>query len=141
MKVGVHEGSALSSLLFIMIMYVLTEDASDGSLMELLCAGNLALCGESLNEVMNKYVKWKNAVEGKGLRMNVNKTKGMQLLFGKKISVLKVYPCGVCGEWLSIEGMKCQRWVHCCCFDVPRQVSLPSCQNVSVCITCLGHNC
>ena len=57
MKVGVHEGSALISLLFIMIMDVLTEEVSDGSVMELLYADDLALCGESLNEVMNKYVK------------------------------------------------------------------------------------
>ena len=34
----------------------------------------------------------KNAAEGKGLRVNVNKTKGMQLLFGKKSNVLKVHP-------------------------------------------------
>ena len=39
---------------------------------------------------MDKYGKWKNAVEGEGLKVNVNKTKGMQLLFGKKSSVLKV---------------------------------------------------
>ena len=29
-------------------------------------------------------------MEGEGLKVNVNKTKGMQLLFGKKSSVLKV---------------------------------------------------
>ena len=138
-KVGIHEESALSPLLFIMVVDVLTEDVSNGSLMELLYADDLALCGESLNEVMNKYVKWTIAVEGKGLRMNVDNTKGIQLLFGKKSSVLKVYPCVVCGQWVgcnSIECMKCQRWFHCCCFDMPRQVSLPSCQDVSVCRTC-----
>ena len=36
---------------------------------------------------------------------------------------------------------KCQRWVHCQCSDVPRQVSLLSCRDVFVCRTCLGHNC
>ena len=60
---------------------------TNGSLMGLLYAGNLVLCGESLNEVIVKYGGWENAVEGKGLRVNVNKTKGMQLLFGKKSSV------------------------------------------------------
>ena len=53
----------------------------DGSLMELLYADDLVLCGESLNKVMDKYRRWKNTVEGKGLRVNVDKTKGMQLLF------------------------------------------------------------
>ena len=72
-KVGVHQGSALSPLL----MNVLTEDVRDGSLIELLYTDDLVLCEESLNEVMSKYGKWKNVVDGKGLRMNVDKTKGM----------------------------------------------------------------
>ena len=107
----------------------MTEDVSDGSLMELLYADDLVLCGESLNEVMDKYGRWKNAVEGKGLRVNVDKTKGMQLLLGKKSSVSKVDPCGVCGERVgcnSIQCTKCQRWVHRRCSDVLRQVSLVS---------------
>ena len=86
-KVGVHQGSVLSPLLFIMVMDVLTEDVRDGSLMELLYADDVVLCGESLNDVMDKYGRWKNAVERIGLRVNVDKTKGMQLLFGKKSSV------------------------------------------------------
>ena len=60
------------------------------------------MCGKSLNEVMDKYDRWKNAVEGKGLRVNVDKTKGMQLLFEKKSSVSKVDPCGACGEWVGV---------------------------------------
>ena len=55
MKVVVHQGSALSPFLFIMVMDVLTEYVRDGSLMELLYADDLVLCGESLNEVMDKY--------------------------------------------------------------------------------------
>ena len=54
-KVFVHQGSVLSPLLFIMVMDVLTEDVSDNSLVELFYADNLVLCGESLNEFMDKY--------------------------------------------------------------------------------------
>ena len=43
-----------------------------------------------MNEVLDKYGGWKNVVKGKGLRLNVDKTKGMQLLFWKKSSVSKV---------------------------------------------------
>ena len=45
-----------------------------------------------------KSERWKNAVQGKGLRVNVDKTKDMQLLFGKKSGVSEVDPCGVCCE-------------------------------------------
>ena len=54
-KVAVDQVSALSPLLFIMVMDVLMEDMRDGSLMELLYANDLVLCGKSLNEVMEKY--------------------------------------------------------------------------------------
>ena len=83
-------------------------------------------------------------MEGKGLRVNVNKTKGMQLFYGKKSSVSKVDSCGVCGERVgcnSIQCTKCQRWVHRRCSDVPTLVSLLSCRYVFVCRTCLGYNC
>ena len=83
----------------------------DGSLKELLYADYLVLCGESLNEVMDKYGRWKNALEGKGLRVNVDKTKCMQLLFEKKSSFWKVYLPVVSGEWVvcnSIHCLKCQ---------------------------------
>ena len=119
MKVGGHQLSALSSRLFIMVIDVLIEDVRDGSLTKLLYVDNLILCGESLNEVMDKYGKRKNSVEeGNGLRVNVDKTKGMQLLFRKKSCVLKVDLGGVCGEWVgcnSVQCMKCKRWVHCHC--------------------------
>ena len=54
------------------------------SILDVAAALDPPLCGEPLNEVMHKYGRWKNAVEGKGLRVNVDKTKGIQLLFGKK---------------------------------------------------------
>ena len=55
LKAGVRQGSALSPFLFIMLMDILTEDARDGSLMELFYADHLALCEEPLNEIMDKY--------------------------------------------------------------------------------------
>ena len=35
---------------------------------------------------------------------------------------------------------KCQRWVHCNCSDVPKQVNLLSHRDVIACRTCLDHN-
>ena len=39
-----------------------------------------------------------------------------------------------------VQCTKCQRWAHCRCPDVPRQVSL-SYRDAFLCRTCLGHNC
>ena len=92
----------------------MTEDVRDGSLMELLYADDLVLCEELLNEIMDKYGRWKNTVEGKSLKVNVDKTKDMQLSFGKKSSVSKVDPCCVFGERVgcnSIQCTKCTRWL------------------------------
>ena len=88
-----------------MVMDVLTEDAMDVSVMGLLCVNDLVLCGESLNEVMAKDGRWKNPVEEKGLRGNVDKTKGMQLLFRTRSSVSKVDPCSVCGERVGCNSI------------------------------------
>ena len=103
-------------------MDVPTKDVRDGSLKELLCAVDLALCGEPLNEVLYKYGRWKNTVERKGLRVNVDKTK--KILFGKRSSASKV---GICDEWVAcstIQFTKWQCWVHCRCSDVPFFFSL-----------------
>ena len=43
-KGGVHQGSAWSLYLFIMVMAVLTDDVRDDSLMELLYAEDLIFC-------------------------------------------------------------------------------------------------
>ena len=45
----------------------------------------------------------------KDLRVNVNKTKGMKLFFGKNSSTLKVDPCVVCGEWVGCNSIRCTK--------------------------------
>ena len=82
-------------------------------------------------------------MEEKSLRLNVDKTKCVQLLLRKKSSVSKEDPCGACGEWVGCNSIQCtnvKRWVNHRCSDVSRQVSLRSCWDVFVCRTCLGHD-
>ena len=64
-------------------MDVLT-DVRNCSLMELLYANDLVLRGESLNKVMGKYGRWKIAVERKGLRVNVDKTRYAVIIWEEK---------------------------------------------------------
>ena len=89
-------------------MDVLTEVVRDGSLMELLLyADDLALCEDSLDKVKEKYERWKKILEGKYLRGNVGKTKGLQLLYGKKDYGSKLGSSGVCGERVGYNFVGC----------------------------------
>lgn len=51
MKIGVHEGPALSSFLILMDV---SEDVRNGSLMELY-VDSVALWGKSLDDIVEKY--------------------------------------------------------------------------------------
>ena len=130
-KVGVYQGSALSPLLFIMVMDVLTEDVRDGSLMELLYANDLVLCGESLNEILVKFGWWKMQQKKRVWAWMLIKHKVCSYYLGRKVVFWK-WICMMSVEFVgcnSIQCTKCQR-VHCHCSDVPRQVSLLSCCDV-----------
>ena len=57
---------------------------------------------------------WKSALESKGLKVNVSKTKAMKL-GGKKTNVdAERDPCAVCGKRVmqnSIQCTQCMKWV------------------------------
>ena len=63
---------------------------------------------------------------------------GREVVFQKLILAVSEVS-GLVVILFSVQNIK--RWVHCCCSDVPRQVSVLSCWDVFVCRTCLGHNC
>jgi len=70
-EVGVHQGSVLSPFLFAIVMDVLCEDVREGLLFEILYADDLVLMADSMEELRMKFDKWKNAIEKKGLKVNL----------------------------------------------------------------------
>ena len=86
-KVGVHQGSALSPLLFILVMKEATRECRKGAPWELLYADDLVLTAESKDELKSMFMKWRGAMEWRGLKINIRKTKYM---VSGKISVNKV---------------------------------------------------
>ena len=66
--VGVHQGSALSPLLFILVMDEATMECRRGDPWELLYADDLVLTAESREEVTEMLEDWKGALEKRGLR-------------------------------------------------------------------------
>ena len=73
-KVGVHQGSVLSPLLFIIVLEALSREFRSGVPWEDLYADDLVIIAESLEECVRRLLTWKEAMEKKGLRVNAGKT-------------------------------------------------------------------
>ena len=72
-NVGVHQGSVLSPLLFIIVLEALSQEFRNGSPWELLYADDLMIIAETIEELSQKLDAWKVNLEKKGLRVNMNK--------------------------------------------------------------------
>ena len=94
--VGVHQGSTLSPLLFVIVMEEVSKQVRRGGVWEMLYANDLVLTAESREEVEEMFRRWKEAMELRGLKVNVAKTKLM--VSGASYSdpvPMGRYPCGV----------------------------------------------
>ena len=122
-KVGVHQGSVRSPLLFAIAVDVNTENARRGVVNESLYADDLVIMSENMEDLKEKFWNWKYALESKGLKVNTRKTKLMVSGSEGKLYKSKIDPCGVCGNRVmanSVLCTKCESWVHGKCSKIKR---------------------
>ena len=97
MKVGVHQRSVLSPLLFPIVLEALPRHFRKGLPCELFYADDLVLLAESREVLMEKIKIWKEGLESKWLRVNIGKTKVMKCHVDANMQVESgKYPCGIC---------------------------------------------
>ena len=65
MKVGVHQGSVLSPLVFAIVVDVVRENVRNGLISEMLYADDLVLMSETMEGLREKFWKWMEAFESK----------------------------------------------------------------------------
>ena len=138
-KVGVHQGSVLSPLLFIIVMEALSRTFREGLPMELLYADDLVLVADSEELLMEKIKRWKAGMEDKGLRVNMGKTKVMRCRVdtGKVVKSGKD-PCGVCGKGVGVNSIQCktcEAWIHGRCSGI--KGSLMKMEHQYRCVKCV----
>jgi hypothetical protein len=125
-KVGVHQGSILSPLLFIMVVEALSRRFRGSLPWELLYADDLVLIAESRDQLLKRIRVWKEGLEVRGLRVNVGKTKVMRCQVGSgKVVKSGKWPCGVCGKGVgrnSVECATCEKWIHMKCTNLKRKL-------------------
>ena len=76
-KVCVHQGSVLSPLLFIIVLEALSSKFRAGVPWEDLYAYGLVIIEHSMEECVRRLLTWKEGMERKGVRVNIEKTKLM----------------------------------------------------------------
>jgi len=74
-KVGMHQGSALSPLLFVIVMEAISREFRVALPWELLYADDLVVIAETEEDLIKRLNEWKNNVENRRVRVNMNKTK------------------------------------------------------------------
>ena len=77
MKVGLHQGSILSPLLFAAVMDVVSNEARSGLPSELLYADDLVIMAPTMEQLGRRVADWRASLFGKGLKVNAGKSKVM----------------------------------------------------------------
>ena len=72
-----HQGSGLSPLLFVIVMEAISREFRVALPWKLLYADDLAVIAETEEKLIKRLNEWKENVESKGMRVNMNKTKVM----------------------------------------------------------------
>ena len=78
-KVGLHQGSALSPLLFNVVMEVMTENVRERAPWSMMYADDVVLCAETKEELEQKLEAWRKALEDRGMKISRTKTEYLQL--------------------------------------------------------------
>ena len=74
-RVDVHQGYVISPLIFVIVLVAATEQARKGLLNETLYADDLVLMSENLEDLRERFQRWRGALESKGMKVNIRKTK------------------------------------------------------------------
>ena len=95
--------------------------------MELLYADDLVLMAETIELLKERIVKWKNGMEGMGLRVNVGRTRVMRccVRVGQAENSGK-WPCGICKKDVAANSIQCtawRAWIHKRCSGVTGKVT------------------
>ena len=106
-KVGVHQVSVLSPLLFGIVIDVVTNEIKDGTPHKILYADDIVLMAETMAELQKLFCIWKRTLESKEQKVNLVKTKVLVSKIGQiciKPSSKKD-PYGICGRKTMLNAV------------------------------------
>ena len=112
------KGLCYHQLIFSIVVDAVSEHAREGLLNEILYADDLVLMSENLEDLRERFQRWRDALESKGLRINIRKTKMMVSGAEGEVVRSRVDPRGVCGKRVVSNAVwctLCKKWLHARC--------------------------
>ncbi|KAK3553332.1 hypothetical protein QTP70_000849 [Hemibagrus guttatus] len=91
-KMGLHQGSALSPFLFAIVMDQLFEEVRQESPWIMMFADDIVICSESMEQVEENLERWRFALERRGMKVSRIKNE-LLCLAGVKEQVAVSTPC------------------------------------------------
>jgi len=89
-------------------MEALSREFRVALLWELLYADDLVVIAETEDDLIKRLNEWKDFVENRGMRVNINKTRVMISGEWQKVMQKAVrWPCGVCGRGVGNNSIQC----------------------------------
>ena len=128
-KIGVHQGSVLSPLLFIIVLEALSREFRAGVPWEDLYADDLVIIADSRG-MCQEALDMERSHGEEGVELKCRKDKGHDLWYK--------YPCAVCHTGVgnnSIYCNGCKLWVHKKCSGLQRLTPNPDYR----CARCMGN--
>ena len=108
MKVGLHQGSVLSPLLFAAVMDFVSSEARSRLPSELLYAADLVIMAPTMKQLGRRVAEWRASLLDKGLKVNAGKSKVLVgSSGGKRIVNSGKWPCGICGKGVQANTVQC----------------------------------
>ena len=126
-KIGIHQGSVLSPLLFIIVLEALSREFRSGVPWEDLYADDLVIVTAFLEECQ-EALDFAGSNGKKGLRVNAGKTKIM--ICGTGLDIMQSsgeFPCAVCRTGVGSKNIcnGCKHWVNKKCSGLKRLTKDP----------------
>jgi len=100
-----HQGSALSSLLLVIVMETLSREFRVALPWELLYADDFTVIDKTEDDLIKRVTEWKDNEENRGMRVNMNKTISGE--HQKLMQKAARWPCSVCSRGVGNNSIQC----------------------------------
>ncbi|KAK3568391.1 hypothetical protein QTP86_005565 [Hemibagrus guttatus] len=97
LEVGLHQGSALSPFLFVMVMDQLSEEVRQESPWTMMLADDIVICSESREQVEENLERWRFALERRGMKVS-HRTPAIKLATPENLAISSSQPCQQSGK-------------------------------------------